>query len=277
MKIRRVPLPKPDPGAQFRPEDFNDLLEHLPATCILIGGQAIAWWAEKYSVKTQGGTLLNPTSKDIDFWGTNEDLVHIASHLKKTPNRPDKREMTTFIGAIEVNASGKKTALELLRRVPGLDSDDPNVVALPEAITKSGKMILVLTPVSLVLSKLYNLRHFPQEGRHDLMHLQTSLIASRYFISEIVSREPRLALWNCKRIIRAHQEKPNQRLERQQGFHLLSGIPIENIRTASQDKATAPENRLKLQGFLERQWPRVSGEAKDSPDDLPPNPARLHT
>ena len=74
MKIRRVPLPKPDPGARFKPGDFDDILEQLPATCILIGGQAVAWWAEKYSVKTHGGDLVDDTSKDIDFWGRHEDL-----------------------------------------------------------------------------------------------------------------------------------------------------------------------------------------------------------
>ena len=267
MRIRRVPLPKPDPGARFKPGDFDEVLEHLPSTCILIGGQAVAWWAEKYSVKTRGGDLVDDTSKDIDFWGRHEDLFRIANKLKRTPYLPDKREMTFLVGAIEVNAAGKKTALELLHRVPGLDSDEPNAVALPEALTKSGKVVLVLTPVSLVLSKLYNLRHFSQEDRHDLMHLKTSVSASRAFISEIVSRDPKFALWNCKRLIRAQQEARNQRLERQHGFRLLSGIPIESIRAASQGQAVPPERRLKLQGFLEQQWPRVSGEPGDKLSD----------
>jgi hypothetical protein len=95
------------------------------------------------------------------------------------------------------------------------------------------------------------------------MHLKTSLSTSRAFISEIVPRDPKLALWNCKRLIRARQEARNQRLESQHGFRLLSGIPVESIRAASQDQAVPPESRLKLQGFLEQQWPRVSGEPGD--------------
>ncbi len=85
MKNRRVPLPKPDPGARFKPGDFDDVLEHLPATCILIGGQAVAWWAEKYSVKTDGGNLVDNTSKDIEFWGRHEEPVPHCQPAQQDP------------------------------------------------------------------------------------------------------------------------------------------------------------------------------------------------
>jgi hypothetical protein len=267
MKNRRVPLPKPDPGAQFKPGDFDGILAHLPGTCILIGGQAVALWAEKYAIKTPKGDLVDAASKDIDFWGKHADLFRIAEQLKKTPYLPDKREMTFLVGVIEVDAAGKNTALELLHRVPGLDTDEPDSVAVPVAMTKSGKEALVLTPVSLVLTKLYNLRHFSQEDRHDLLHLQISLEASRAFISEVVSKDPKLALWNCKRLIRAHREESNQRLERQHGFQLLSGIPIESIGAATQDQTIPAEGRAKLQRLLEQQWPRVSGAPGDTTSD----------
>ena len=37
--------------------------------------------------------------------------------------------------------------------------------------------------------------------------------------------------------------------------------------TSSQDQAVPPESRLKLQGFLEQQWPRVSWEPGDKLSD----------
>lgn len=267
MKSRRVPLPKPDPEARFQPGDFDDILEHLPETCVLIGGQAVAWWAQRYAIKTPKGDLVDAASKDIDFWGKHADIFRIADYLKRTPYLPDKREMTFLVGAIEIDAAGKKTALELLHRVPGLDTDDPDAVAVPEPVAKSRKEALVLTPVSLVLAKLYNLRHFAQKDRHDLLHLQISLNTSQAFISEVILKDPKLALWNCKRLIRAQREGPNQRLERRHGFQLLSGIPIDSIRAATQNQTIAPEGREKLQHFLEHQWPRVSGGLSDMSDD----------
>lgn len=51
MTRRLVPLPKPDPEAKFKPGDFEELLRNIPGRCVLIGGQAVAWWAEKYAIK----------------------------------------------------------------------------------------------------------------------------------------------------------------------------------------------------------------------------------
>ncbi len=260
MKNKFIPLlPKPESGAKFKPGDFEEILQNVPAKCVLIGGQAVAWWAEKYAITTPEGNFVDATSKDIDFWGKHADLFRFANSLKKTPYLPNKREMTFLIGAIEVNAAGKKTALELLHRVPGLDTQDSEAVAVPEAMTRGGKEALILTPVSLVLTKLYNLRHFSQEDRHDLLHLQISLMTSRAFISEVVLRDARFALWNCNRLIHAQREARNQRLERQHGLQILSGIPIESIRAASQQRSQPMESREKLQRFLDSQWPRVSG------------------
>jgi len=260
MARRLFPLPKPDPEAKFKPGDFEELLRNIPGRCVLIGGQAVAWWAEKYAITTPEGERVDAASKDIDLWGKHGDLACIAKWLNRTPYLPNQREMTVFVGAIAVIAAGKKTSLEMLRRVPGLDTQDPEAAAVPEAVTKDGKEALILTPVSLVLSKLYNLRRFPQEDRHDLLHLRISLKASCAFISAVVSRDARFALWNCNRLIRAQGEPRNRRLERRHGFQILSGIPIDKLRAATRQPSQPAESREKLQRFLDCQWPRVSGQ-----------------
>lgn len=145
MKNRPVPLPLPEPGAKFEPGDFDEVLQHIPETCVLIGGQAVAWWAKKYNVATLHGLQVDAASKDIDFWGRHADLFRLADWLKKPPYLPNKRELTFLIGALQIMAAGKRTALELLHRVPGLDTERPRSVALLEAMTRSGKEVLVLS------------------------------------------------------------------------------------------------------------------------------------
>jgi len=36
--------------SRFRPRDFADVLAQLPPGCPLVGGQAVAWWAERYGI-----------------------------------------------------------------------------------------------------------------------------------------------------------------------------------------------------------------------------------
>jgi hypothetical protein len=94
--------------------------------------------------------------------------------------------MTLLIGAIEIKAGGKKTTLEMLHSVPGLDSANPlNTAVSEEFQSEPGKQkLLIMSPVSLVLAKLHALRHFPQKDRQDLVHLQASLEASKTFIAD---------------------------------------------------------------------------------------------
>lgn len=258
MRSRKLPIPVPDKGARLKPGDFAIILRHVPHDCVLIGGQAVAWWAERYGVKAiVRGREQEVTSRDIDFWGTRENLLYIASVLKRSPAFPGRHEMTLLIGAIELQIAGRKTTLEVLHAVPGLDSANPMSVAVEEEIESGCKQsLLVMSPVSLVLAKLHALRHFKQDDRQDLVHLEVSLLSSKAFIAELVNYNTRLALWNCNRLIDAQRQKPNQKMEQRYGFQILSAVPIDGFRTAG--RGLKAIDRQRLEKFLSVQWPRVT-------------------
>jgi hypothetical protein len=123
--------------------------------------------------------------------------------------------------------------------VPGLDSIDPHKVAVAERVkaqTGEGKL-LVLSPVSLVLTKLHALRALDQNNRHDLLHLLVCLKAARLFIEETSKQDARCAMWNCQRLIDAQWQKPNRTLEREYGFRILESVPITRVRIEAAKKA----------------------------------------
>jgi hypothetical protein len=164
--------------------------------------------------------------------------------------------MTLLVGAIGLEIGGKKTALEILHTVPGLDNNNPDSVSVPEEVkAKPGGKLLVLSPVSLAIAKLHALRHFPQQDRQDLIHLRVCLKTSQCFIREVLAQDARLALWNCNRLIDAQRQARNQKLERTFGFRILDAVPIDSIRTAA-DQYPAPDKE-RLHKFLQIQWPRV--------------------
>jgi len=274
MRTKGGIIPIPDKDAKLKPLDFSEVLLAVPEDCVLIGGQAVAWWAERYAIKAEvGGKEREVTSRDIDFWGSSEALFSIASRLKRTPVIPNRYEMTLLIGVIELEAQGKKTSLEVLHAVPGLDSNNPQTAAVLEELKTtvgSGKL-LVLSPVSLVLVKLHALRHFLQEERQDIVHLQVCLKTSKAFIQEILKQDTRLALWNCNRLIDVQRQKPTRKMEQRYGFRILDAVPIDSIR-AEAEQSPSQEDRERLRKFLRIQWPRVTfAKQTDSPGsaDLP--------
>lgn len=260
MRIRTVPLPAPDKSAKLKPGDFLAVLQAVPETCVLIGGQAVAWWAERYAIKAViHGREQDVTSRDIDFWGSHADLVRTAARLKKTAALPNRHEMTLLVGAFAIEAGGCHSTVEMLHAVPGLDSANPSAVAVPAEVADGPKKrkLLVLSPVSLVLAKLHALRHFPQDDRQDLLHLRISLQTSKCFITETLLQDARLALWNCHRLIDARLQKPNRKLELKHDFRILDGVPLEAIRQEAQNPTRSPADCERLRKFLNLHWPRV--------------------
>jgi hypothetical protein len=68
---------------------------------VLIGGQAVNYWAEHYlSANPQLEKLQPFTSEDIDFKGGSADVQRIARQLELAPGYPSKVQMTALAGFI---------------------------------------------------------------------------------------------------------------------------------------------------------------------------------
>jgi hypothetical protein len=216
----------------YVPADFGEVIQKIPNECPLIGGQAVSWWAQQYCPADKP-----VTSCDIDFWGFKENLMELARALGQKPILPNRHEMTIWVGGIQMRLKGETTVVDFINTVPGLDSFDAEKVSVRQwfGALSGSKEILVLSPVSLVLAKIYALKAFDQSGRQDERHLKVSLITAKGFIEQLL-REGKVkhVLWNVERLIAATQNKPYRRLETQHGFHFISAIQIKNIQeTAS--------------------------------------------
>jgi len=246
-------LPKLSPDLKLRPHDFLAVLKSVPEGCPMIGGQAVAYWANRYRIVPENEPI---TSKDIDFWGSREDLTTLAKRLQRPPIFPESYEMTVWAGAVEILVAGKTTLVEMLHTVPGLDTNEPKQAAVKEHI--EGAALYILSPVSLVLAKLHALRNFDQQQRKDKLHLLASIECAAHFISELLARKHvRLALQECERIIRSRSAKAIQRLQQEQGFDLLSAIPVAAMEAETENPAQETANRERLRNFLKKRWPSI--------------------
>ena len=151
---------------------------------VLIGGQAVNYWAERYLRTEPQLEELQPfTSEDIDFKGNREDVRRIARQLELHPAYPHKVEMTVLAGFIPYQIGDLKSAIEVVHRIPGISDavDTPAVQAEWE-----GKTIRVLDPISLLACKLELVARLPQEKRRDVTHLRVLVPCVRAFLSELL-------------------------------------------------------------------------------------------
>jgi hypothetical protein len=153
---------------------------------ILIGGQAVNYWAERYlSTEPQLEKLRPFTSQDIDFKGNHDDVLNIARQLNQHPNYPPKVAMTALSGFISFQIGDLKASIEVVHRIPGI----PGSVDASAIQTEwEGKTIRVLNPIALLASKLELVRTVPQKKRRDAAHLKILQPCVRAFLAEALQQ-----------------------------------------------------------------------------------------
>lgn len=174
-------------SVRFSLQQFSEVFKLRDASgspYVLIGGQAVNYWAERYlEVEPQLKPLQPFTSEDIDFKGNVEDVRRIARQLGLTPVFPAKVAMTALAGVIPFRIGGIESNIEVVRRVPGV-SGTAEVTAVEAEW--NGLSIRVLDPISLLASKLELVAKVPQKDRRDALHLTILVPCVRGFLEEFL-------------------------------------------------------------------------------------------
>ena len=173
-------------GTRFTLQQFSEVLQirnPVGLPYILIGGQAVNYWAGRYLTTESDLQKHIPfTSEDIDFSGNREDVRHIAGQLKLVPAFPHKVAMTALAGAIPLRIGDWDTNIEVVRSIPGVTA--VSVEALAVEMEWNGKSIRVLDPISLLICKVELALTVSQQKRQDVEHLKILFYCVRGFLRE---------------------------------------------------------------------------------------------
>jgi len=171
---------------RFALDQFDPVFEVRNAAgkpYILIGGQAVNYWAETYlKQELELANWLPFTSEDIDFQGGRDDVSLIARSLGVSARFPHKIEMTALAGIVPFKIGDLQANIEVVRMIPGL----PNNKVEDWSVTakKGGKEIRVLDPISLLCCKANLALKVDQKQRRDVEHLQIMAVCVRAFLRE---------------------------------------------------------------------------------------------
>jgi hypothetical protein len=175
-------------GDRFTLQQFSTILKvrnPQGQPYVLIGGQAVNYWAEHYLVAEPSLQKHVPfTSGDIDFRGNRDDVLHIAGQLELPAVFPDLVSLTALAGAIPFRIGTQLSNIEVVRLIPGVSLT--TVDALAVEANFSGQQIRVLDPISLLSCKINLALTVSQENRQDVAHLKILIFCVRGFLRELL-------------------------------------------------------------------------------------------
>ena len=195
---------------------------------VLVGGQAVNFWSERYQKDAEPWTSSRPfTSVDVDLLGNQTDARTCAEGTGGELEIPDDPAHTP--NTAKVHCRHPDVDIDVLHTVNGLNTAEATQTAV--RLRYGSIPLRVLHPVLCVESKTVNLITLDQsvEGRQDEKHLRLSIANCAEFLRELThkGRAPaRLIRW-AERLRTHASSQAGLEVQRKYRLQFLDGVPLE--------------------------------------------------
>ena len=216
------------------PEEVKEILAICSPRGLLVGGQALAFWADHLDVR-RPANLESGVTADADFIGDSALAKDLGKRLRWETWIPTLDDVTPQTGKVtrRVARSGVKQ-VDFLSGVIGLNTADISRRAIEMEIPGIGNL-RVMHPVDVLDSRIQNLRHLPGK-RNDAGIAQAKLSVDmvRAFIRrEITDNGERAGLKLLERVADIAEGTAAVSVYLLYGIDPLKSIPLEEFRTTS--------------------------------------------
>lgn len=249
------------PESPQRHASFADCLELLKAfnqndaAAVVVGGQAVNFWAEMFADKEPELTQFRPfTSADLDLHvpdASSQRVLRARAASVEAERDPFGKAFTIVSHTFLIKGKrGNVLAVDSLKMVAGL---------LPREIIKgsvsvefAGATIRVLNPITCLKAKLCNLRELDQRGRQDEKHVRILIPCVRAFIRRLLTEAEghgnyRPALNALKQLLPITSNRDTLRIARSRGLDLAQTAPFAEL---------AASRNVRIVNFMTKQLPK---------------------
>lgn len=246
-------------GESFMPPEMvRRVFECAPPELVLVGGQALAFWAGHYDVP-EPDALGPAVSRDVDFFTSDANnsapLRAFARAIGGRSLVQPIEAITALVGsAIAPAQDGGTYNVDLLHQVVGLDRAEIEAHAVEVPLADSHARIRVMHPVHVLQSRNANL-HKLASKQNEIGCKQFALaisVARAYLQDRIGSIEAlhglserqreRKVLSAIARVLDYAGDDAARKNAQRYGLHLADAIPAWRIASAA---------------FWEQQWPHL--------------------
>jgi len=224
--------------------EVAEILALCGSEALLVGGQALAFWATYFGIAPVG-KLSERVTSDVDFVGPARVARKLGKALRWTVWLPSIEDATAQTAKVtqRVPGGGVKQ-VDFLSAIVGLDTDRIQARAV-EVTLASGTQLRILHPLDVLESRLRNVAVLPSK-RDAAGVAQAELaiaIACRFIESLIVSGAgARPVLDAVERIAQIALDRSLAKVACEYGLDPLAAVPAQ---------------RIEIPRFQNQRWPQV--------------------
>jgi len=244
-----------DIEAPLTPEDVQKILSICSPRGLLVGGQALAFWADHLQVE-RPVDLVSGVTADADFIGDSALAKDVARRLGWQVWIPALDDSTPQTGKVTRRTkSGEVKQVDFLSGVAGLTTKDLARRAIEMEVPSIGHL-RVIHPIDVLDSRIQNLHLLP-EKRTDAGIAQARLavdVARAFIRREVATRDERAGLKLLERVADIAGDIAAVRVFLLYGIDPLHGVPLEDFRTTS--------------ALHKTRWPQIVAEVAKKRESL---------
>jgi hypothetical protein len=225
---------KRDTEAPLTPREVQQILSICCPRGLLVGGQALAFWADHLRVQ-RPANLVSGVTADADFIGDSLLARDLGKRLGWSTWIPSIDEATSQTGKVTHRLRGGAVKqVDFLSGVAGLTTKDLARRAVEVDVPDVGHL-RVIHPIDVLDSRIQNLHLLP-EKRTDAGIAQARLavdVARAFMRQQIGHRGERSGLKLLERVASIAAEIAAVRVFLLYGIDPLEAVPLEGFRTTS--------------------------------------------
>lgn len=230
----------PADEAPFDQATLDAFLRSMSTNMVLVGGQALAFWMNRYGIHSEGATISN----DGDALGDVRMSRALAERLRATLVLPDAAALTSLVAQLRIPVQGGKVrnvdVLHLLYTTSGLKkSGEFTRRVRRNAVTvriEPGFELRIMHPLDVLESRAHNaVGLVAEKGDHVVTQAGWSIAVARAALTRMAG-DPAGAVErvgvHVQRVFRLWKSAVGQRLWEEHGLCVLDAIDDEALLAA---------------------------------------------
>lgn len=249
--------------APFDQATLEAFLRSMPAEMILVGGQALAFWMNRYGVQSDGAVISN----DGDTLGTVKQADRLAEALRATLLVPAPEELTSLVAQLRIPVAEGTVrnidVLHLLYTTNGLKKSNEFTRRVQRnAVTvqlEPGLALRIMHPLDVLESRAHNAVGLLEEkGEHVVTQARWAIEVARLALKRLAlapAADTKRIGVHVQRVFRLWKSSVGQRLWSEHELCVLDAVDSEAL------GAFQPQLKMQLDTVDQGRPPRAAAAA----------------